>query len=353
MILNANHEIKNNRMNTAYFDMRDLDWRGGCPVRGCSASLGMATYRRKQMPYCPVHCIRIHNSKTFVYYNGTCLDSRRTAALRNIIFERDYFASHILGNAAKAESHRICHETSEDALTWNVFSSLVREDLLRSLVSGITGCRLAKEPELYLWGLRVSLDDSSVRRQFPTLEKARTVFEPDIKNWRTEPDIMMHVPGELLILVEAKFTSGNTIATENPHGDKTDEKPKSRKGILKRYKSAKLPQGVLIPAAAVSPFYSQLYRNLVFAIYMAEQLGVKWAVANLVSERLFSQKRGAAYDDPTGFIHSVLSENHHEQFIRYSWERLYGEYVQNVPRLSHLASYMRYKSAYCSKAFEI
>ena len=341
-------------MNTAYFDMRNLDWRqGACPVRGCSMSLETAPSQWGPMPYCPAHYIRIHRNQTFVYYNGSNKESKKAAALSNIQFERDYFASHILGNAKKAESHRICHETSEDALTWNVFSRLARENLLRGLVSDITGHSLAKDPELYLWGLPAFLNDSSARLPVHALDKARTVFEPDIKHFRTEPDIMIFVPGELLLLVEAKFTSGNTIATEDRCDDKRNHKPKSRSGILQRYTSAELPRGVLIPAAAGNPFYSQLYRNLVFAIYMAEQLGVGWAVANLVSDRLFSQKRGTNYYDPTGFIHSVLSENHHKRFIRYSWERLYGQYVRDVPRLSDLASYMRHKSAYCSKAFEI
>lgn len=341
-------------MNTAYFDMRDLDRRQeACPVCDCSASLEMVPSQWGPMPYCPAHCIRIHRNQTFVYYNGSDGDSKKVAALRNIRFERDYFAGHILGNAKKAESHRICHETSEDALTWNVFSKLAREGLLRGLVADITGYSPAKDPELYLWRLPVSPDDSSARLQFTVLGEARKVFEKDIKHFGTEPDIMMYAPGELLLLVEAKFTSGNTVATEDRHDDKHYHKPKSRAGILQRYTPAKLPRGALIPDTVTSPFYSQLYRNLVFAIFMAEQLGVRWAVANLVSERQFSQRIGALYDDPTGFIHSVLPENHYERFIRYSWERLYGQHVRDVPRLSDLASYMRHKSAYCSKAFGI
>ena len=345
-------------MNIAHIDMRNLKWRkDACPVLGCNASLEKVPSQWGPMPYCPVHCIRLHRNQSFVYYNGSDRDSKKAAALRNILFERNYFAGHILGNAAKAESHRICHETSEDALTWNVFSRLAKENLLRRLASCVTGRNLTKDPELYLWGLRVSLDDSSRPLLFPALEKAREDFERDIKRFQTEPDIMLYVPGQLLLLVEAKFTSGNTVAIANTSDEKPGEKPKSRDGILQRYATAKLPLGALTPDAGASPFfYSQLYRNLVFAIHMAEQLGVEWAVANLVSEQQCLQSRRAEYPeyrDPTEFIRSVLPGNSHQRFIRYKWEQIFSRHVQDVPRLDDLADYMRYKSAYCSKAFGI
>lgn len=136
-----------------YFDMRNLAQQpgepGGCPVSGCAATLGKADSQWGEMPYCPVHCIRIHaGTRTFVYYNGPDENSKRTAALRNILFERDFFKEHILGNAAKAETHRICHETSEDALTWNVFSRLASGGLLPTLLSKLTHSSLNNEPEL-------------------------------------------------------------------------------------------------------------------------------------------------------------------------------------------------------------
>ena len=125
-------------------------------MSGCSATLGKAGSEWGEMPYCPEHRIRIHGgTRTFVYYNGPDEESKRSAALRNILFERDYFTKHVLGNAAKAETHRICHETSEDALTWNVFSRLARGGFLAHLLSTFTRLTLKDEPELYLWGLGV------------------------------------------------------------------------------------------------------------------------------------------------------------------------------------------------------
>src|SRR6478736_4904586 len=100
-------------MSNDYIDARSLAPRDeGCLVRDCHADLDQVDSQWGRMPYCPLHCIRIHrNTKTFVYYHGADSSSKRNAAMRNIVFERDYFAKHILGNAGKAESHRISHET--------------------------------------------------------------------------------------------------------------------------------------------------------------------------------------------------------------------------------------------------
>lgn len=197
-----------------YFDIRNLappkDELGGCPVSGCSASLGKADSQWGEMDYCPVHRIRIHaGSRTFVYYNGPDAASKRDAALRNILFEHNYFEKYILGNAAKAESHRICHETSEDALTWNVFSTLARNGLLPNLLTTLTNKVAKTEPELYLWGLKIGLDDLNPPITFPALKDARNKFESEVSKFLTEPDIMLYVPGQLLVLIEAKFTSGS------------------------------------------------------------------------------------------------------------------------------------------------
>ncbi len=344
-----------------YFDMRNLDWPmgqlqlGSCPVSGCSAPLGKAPSQWGEMPYCPVHRIRIHaRTRTFVYYNGRDETSKRNAALRNILFERDYFKEHILGNPAKAETHRICHETSEDAWTWNVLSRLASGGKLPTLLSTLTNLSLKNEPELYLWGLKIRLRDSSKPTLFQWLKSARDTFEKDIRKFKTEPDIMLYVPGQLLLLVEAKFTSGNTIASASVSDDVTGEKPKSRKRILERYTPTLLPRNALLAPSSSGPFYSQLYRNLVFAIYMADKLGVRWGLVNLVCKRQFDQGQNKVqFQDPTQCINGLLPERPRGQFLFYSWERLYADHVAKATELRDLAEYMYNKSANGVKALAI
>jgi len=307
------------------------------------------------MLYCPKHCIRIHaKTRTFVYYNGADRCSKAQAALRNIRFERDYFRDHILGNPSKAETHRICHETSEDAFTWNVFSRLAGAGLLSGLLSLLAGSSVNGEPELYLWGLKVQLQDPSKPQLFPALERAHCVFEKDIAKFRTEPDVMLYVPGELPMLVEAKLTSGNTVASGNVSGDVSGEKPKSREGILKRYNPKELPAGALLTPSSSGPFYGQLYRNLFFAIYMANELGVKWEVVNLVSKRRFGQQsKDVECQDPAQFIRALLPESSRNQFFVFTWEHLYADYVVKTTELRDLKDYMYDKSANGCRALAV
>jgi hypothetical protein len=263
-----------------------------------------------------------------------------------MLFERNYFGTHILGNAAKAETHRICHETSEDALTWNVLSRLANGGMLSALASTLTGLSLKNEPELYLWGLQVRLHDSSVPQLFPALKSARDIFEKGVSKFLTEPDIMLYIPGQLLVLVEAKFTSGNTIASASITDDVTGEKPKSREGILRRYTTEALPRDALLAPPPSGPFYSQLYRNLVFAIYMSNKLNVRWDLVSLVCEGQFRQRLDdVESQDPTQFIHALLPEKSRNQFHFYSWERLYVDHVAKAKELKDLAEYMYNKSA--------
>jgi len=328
---------------------------GSCPVSGCAVQLETVDSQWGEMPYCPAHRIRIHaRTRTFVYHHGLDETSKRDAAMRNILFERDYFKQNILGNVAKAETHRICHETSEDALTWNVFSRLSRVGALAALTSSLTQSALRGDPELYLWGLQVQLDDSSAPRFFPPLTNARDKFEKRIAKFLTEPDIMLYVPGQFLILVEAKFTSGNTIAAASAIGDVPNEKPKSREGILSRYGPEALPLDAMAKPPTLGIFYSQLYRNLVFAIYMANELGVRWGLVSLVSDTQFHQRQHKVeFQDPTPFIHNLLPKSAHGQFVFYSWERLYADHVAKSTELGNLGTYLYNKSANGIRAFAI
>lgn len=347
-------------MTDDYFDTRTLrppaDGDSGCPVAGCTVSkLRKVAFRKGEIDHCPIHCLRIHgSSQTFAYYNGSGAATRHQAALRNIVFERESFSASFLGNAAEAETHRICHENSEDALTWNVFARLARAGALGEVVATFTDMSVDIEPELILWGLKVSLDDRSVPRMFQALTEAREIYEKGIKKFLTEPDIMLYVPGKVLVLVEAKFTSGNTVALTDARKDIDGEKPKSREGIKQRYSAASLPDGAMLDSVPAGPFYSQLYRNLVFAIRMAAQLDVPWRLVNLVSEEQIRRHgRNDSYGDPTSFIQGILPEATRGCFRVATWEQLYTAHVAGKSDLQDLAAYMVNKSASRAKAFAV
>lgn len=345
--------------NDDYYDMRNIASPaaepGKCPVAACAGPMARVSSQWGEMPYCTTHRIRIHHgSRTFVYYNGADTKSKRAAALRNLLFETGYFERHILGNKYKAESHRFCNETSEDALTWNVFSRLATRQALGSLLSNLTTTQVTIEPELYLWGLRINFLDSRPPEIFPALQRARNQFEGDIRRFLTEPDIMLYVPGKMLVVIEAKFTSGNTVAKGTAGSDLAGEKPKSRGGIMDRYPIAVLPMASPAHDSTDSPFYAQLYRNMIFAAQMAQDLKVSWMLLSLVSRNRFSDShKDACFRDPTPFFRSLLSRHCNERFRFYSWEQLYLDQVANRPEMNDLAEYMYDKSANGLRALSI
>jgi hypothetical protein len=335
-----------------YYDARDLQWEStGCPVRDCSATLELIpTQWKVKLPYCPEHRIRIHGrSRTYVYLDvDSSPSSPHESALRNVRFHPDRFAG-LLRSGHKVETHRLGHETSEDALTWNVFTRLTSAGLLREVTAWLSSAPCEAEPELYLWGIRIELEGEEPPRRFDPLWETRRRLEADVGRFKTEPDIMIRVPGQCLILIEAKFTAGNPVASEGPVETKPGEKPKSRAALLAKYR---LPGIQLREEDRGLPLYSQLYRNLVFAEAMSE--GGNWQVVNLVSSSQFAGVRNdISFEDPTQAIRCLLPNDAQDRFRFETWERLHKRFVSNSSVLGDLDEYMRFKSANGEAAFQL
>jgi len=329
-----------------------------CPVQGCSTALLNVAYGRQQdregrlrdrkMPWCPEHGIRLH-SNTFVYWNGDGLEG--DARLRNFIVEPDLVRAIALRKGMKAESHRLGYEMSEDALSWNVFVSLAVAGRLRDSGQYLTDRVLRSEPSLYLWGRRIDLrhGDSSL---FSELVRVRDLLEKDIRRFPTEPDIMLVVPGEMVICIEAKFGSGNPLAHDSVTGP--DEKPTARQALLDRYlTSSEHARRSVQPDRIAERFHSQLFRNIVFACEMAGDL--PWHVVNLVSDT----QRGTAdeirysFVPPTEDVRRYLHPDRQHCFTYRTWEGLYAALIRDDPRLAELDRYLRGKSAHYIPAFEL
>ena len=107
------------------------------------------------------------------------------------------------------------------------------------------------------------------------------MLENDISRFQTEPDAMLVIGGELVVCVEAKFSSGNPLAYEGPVID--GAKPTDRQRLIRRYRDlAGRATQFAIDTERMSPvLHSQLFRNVVFASEMAN--GCDWHVVNLVS----------------------------------------------------------------------
>jgi hypothetical protein len=330
------------------------DWKWtGCPVRGCEEPLRRETIgkkRKSEVKICLRHGMRLH-SGTFVYWDP---DAPKSAPLRNLVVRRDLATRFLDKGSGKAESHRLGYEMSEDALTWNVFVGLKEEGKLAKAVEVLCGAKPSREPDLYLWGLRV--DDSTSRpERFGPLQKVRELLEDEKWRYATEPDVMLVVPGELLVSVEAKFGSPNSLTKRAQ--DTRSEKPTTIEGLVDRYLQEKAGAAVAVinKDRLSHPLHGQLFRNIVFASEMAHRAQIAdWRVVNLVGAKLWEDGRGketaeaAAYEDPTPQIIDYLREAHRHRFAFATWEQLYAGVLKGVPGI---AQYMQQKSAHFQPAF--
>ncbi len=151
---------------------------GKCPVRDCRCELHEVPFHRykgemRYLPFCPEHGIRIH-SDTFVYYNGPSKQDQVTAIRRNLPFHGNYYVQNVLGKPGKLESHRLCYESSEDAVTFSVFTLLLsNRHAIRELAGRITGTEVKRDVELYLWGGRIDLENGKFAHPYLPLQEVR------------------------------------------------------------------------------------------------------------------------------------------------------------------------------------
>jgi hypothetical protein len=318
-----------------------------CPVRACIATLISIPYAKTHLPWCPEHGLRLH-TRTFDYWNGS--GQKNEARLRNFMVRRELAQAIALRKGMKAESHRLGNEMSEDALSWNVFVSLMDAGKLRDASKYLTGRALQTEPKLFLWGRAAAEGDNSV---YPPLRRVRDALEPDIHTYLTEPDIMLVAEGEMLVCIEAKFGSGNPLAREGEV--KKGQKPISRAGLLERYlgNNTSVRTKRIVQAERTEPaLRSQLLRNVVFAAEMADD--IPWHVVNLVAASLKGKSnRYTSYADPTCEVAGYLHPDYKHCFTYRTWEGLHANCVAGESKLGELDRYFRGKSAHYNCAFKL
>jgi hypothetical protein len=302
-----------------------------CYVRGCEELLRPPLKLGYDGEPCPDHGIRCHSSGTYSY-----ADVRR-----NIIVSPDLFATRVVGNPFKYESDRLGNEKSEDALTWNVFRTLQESGLLHVVARWVTGMQLSAEPTLYLWGLNVS---DETLEPWDLLIAARKRFESNlpVKRPLTEPDIALYLPGRYLILIEAKFTSPNPFYIDGP---RRDARSLTKNELLDIYQDPALQMLDLENARRAERVYYQLWRNMMFAEWMARDTdqGVQGYHANLT--------RAGEESESCASFRKLIRPNHTDRFAHISWEDIYGIRAPEKLQFGQLRSYLETKSAGLVHAF--
>lgn len=346
------------------FDVGQIP-RCRCPIKGCTNPLATAPYRNiYELPYCVRHGIRLHlsskNNPTFVYFNGNRNEDHIKARLRNFIFQeqKQYVKEHVLQSSTKAETWRLGYENSEDAVSWNVFVGIMMAGALSHAMSWLAGKKIDGEPELYLWGSHIDLDNN-LYDFYPSLCQARESIEPDIRRFFTEPDVMLIVPKKFVMSIEVKFTSGNTLAQIEKEKESSGQKPKSVEGIIERY----FTQNTFWKDGSryIHPndinhkkFHGQLFRNMVFASGMAEKFDGDWQVVNLVSTTQWEKRistKDTDYKDPSDSVRCYLMDQYKQRFTFQTWECLFAHVIKDNNSLQDVAEYMKGKSAFFKPAF--
>jgi hypothetical protein len=170
-----------------------------CPVRECSQKVARQRRVFQSAPQfqCPEHHIYISPS-TFEY--PTQWDNLLWKEEQDVLLLET-----ILGS--KRES-RMARDNSEDALSWNVFRYLEKEEHLATILSCIIGQDLG-ELTLVYWSYSPTFGDV-----WPELTTARQEFGEQLHR-SSEPDLIAF-SDKAVLFIEAKFTASNKTAPSNP-----------------------------------------------------------------------------------------------------------------------------------------
>jgi len=267
-----------------------------CPAKGCSEKVERQreVFKRKERFKCPKHNIYISPS-TFEY----------ASELDNLLWKNKADLD-LLGRIKKVKREsRISRERSEDAVTWNVFRFLERNNLIETILGSIIGVTLKSSQVIY-WSY-------SQRENFSwsELNEARTEFGEGIKR-SSEPDIVIKT-NTALFFIEAKLTARNDTVPSNM-------------GNSKRYETggdnwfSKVFKSNYQTVAIVEKKY-ELLRFWLLGTWIAKQQDLNFYLVNLVlSER--DKNIGAIFK-------RHIYENQRMKFIRITWEDIYQQILNS------------------------
>ena len=155
-----------------------------CPIKDCDVIVKRQrnSFKREEIFCCPEHKIYISPS-TFEYQDES----------DNLLW-KDQDDMELLKKikTVKRES-RMARDNSEDALTWNLFRFLDKNDLVEKVMEAILGLPI-KSPELIYWSYSHKENGS-----WSALNEARTYFGEQIKRG-SEPDIIIKTENALFFI---------------------------------------------------------------------------------------------------------------------------------------------------------
>ncbi len=268
-----------------------------CPVKSCSEKVERQreVFKRKERFKCPKHNIYISPS-TFEYEdeldNLLWKDKADLDLLRRI-------------KEGKRES-RIARDRSEDAVTWNVFRFLERNNFVEETLDSII-CDNLESPEVIYWSYSQRENSS-----WSELNKARDKFG-EREGRCSEPDIIIKTNNALLF-IEAKLTSGNNTVPSDTSNSKRYEIG-GNNWFSKIFKSN-------YKTVAITDKKYELLRFWLLGTWITKQQDLEFYLINLVlSER--------DKNIETIFKRHIY-ENPRMKFIRITWEDIYQHILNSA-----------------------
>lgn len=268
-----------------------------CPVKDCNEKVDRRRRNSEKGTKftCPKHNISI-SASTFVYpgeFDNVLWKEREDRALLKKI------------KTAKREN-RMKYDNSEDAVSWNVFRFLEKNDLIKGFLNLITDNNFDSSEVIY-WSY--SQKENS---HWSALNKAREEFGERIEKG-SEPDIIIKTD-KALFFIEAKLTAGNKTVPSHIDNSKKYETGGNNwfSEVLKSdYK-----------AVAIDKKKYELLRFWLLGTWIAKQQDLDFYLVNLVLS-----EREAEIE---AVFNAHIIENQRRKFLRVTWEMIY-EYASKNP----------------------
>jgi hypothetical protein len=263
-----------------------------CPVVGCPKMVSRqrkGDILRSQMFKCPLHNIYISPS-TFEYENES----------DNLLWNNDNDLELLTRIKKVKRESRMARENSEDAVTWNVFRYLEKNELVKTVFDCLLD-DFIESPEIIYWSYSQKENDG-----WSVLNRARDEFGEQQLNRSSEPDIIIYSKN-VLFFIEAKLAANNETVPSDPSN-------------LKKYTSG---TGGWFDKVFRSDFKSiavearkyELLRFWLIGTWMADQLGLRFYLLNLV--------RDGFEKDIEGVFGEYINRDRNRNFRRITWEGIY------------------------------
>lgn len=293
-----------------------IDDKVGCPVKGCSERVDIMK-RRDQSRLNSYLGTQEDKLKDFEKY--LCKTHKIYISPTSIIYKylRDnlfwYDDSKVLLDKiinVKRWKHQLFYHNSEDALSWNVFRFLERNNMVDDFLQEKLNIPIANSKVIY-WSYSQS-DKSKLK----LLNRARSEFELR-PSAGSEPDVII-LSNSSLVIMEVKLTNENKNGPGNPN---VEEKFVSgghgwwNKVFRSNFKTV-----------AIKNRKYELMRFWLLGTWMAKQRNIDFHLINLVpSDR---EKNIEAVFKKN--INEKLDGSQRREFLRINWEDIY-EYILDSP----------------------